>query len=106
MRRKTGFVLGACASLVLVSAAGAAALSYAGDEGRQVGTWHDAPNLSRTPVAAQATLPGATGPRVSAAAPTGRAGAPRPDAVASGPAGGDRVAESATAGDGRQRVGE
>jgi V8-like Glu-specific endopeptidase len=133
MRRKTGIVLGATTALVLVGAAGAAAMNHSDGAGRQVGSWHDAPAAARTPVAEVAKAPGVTGgspaePSVAArreAGPqetrpqgTGRRGTgprgtgPRADALtpsASG-SGSDRqvLPESAqvAGADGRQKVGE
>lgn len=113
MRRKTAIVLGACAALVLVGSSGAAALTYASDEGRPVGTWQE-PDISRTPVAAVERVPGASVPGVSSAP-----GAEGPAAEGPGETSAAGVApsnsatttrkpltESATvAGDGRQRVG-
>jgi hypothetical protein len=93
---------------VLVGSSGAAALTYASDEGRPVGTWQE-PDISRTPVAAVEKVPGATVPGVSsapgAAAPdqTSAAGATPSDGAATTR---KPLTESATvAGDGRQRVG-
>ena len=51
MRRKAGIAFGACAALVLTGTAGVTAWAAGGD-GR-VGTWHEAPAISRTPVAAE-----------------------------------------------------
>jgi hypothetical protein len=51
MRRRTGIVIGACAALVLIGTAGVVAWTYSNDDGRPVGTWHDAPTVTRTPVA-------------------------------------------------------
>jgi lysyl endopeptidase len=117
MRRKAGIAVVASAAVVLSGLAGVTAWQYAGGEDRQpVGTWHDAPGSTRTPVAAEypaaETAPDAAGrPRTP-----GRAGAPTPaptgtkatlaplteKATVPGP---DRPLESATAA-GRQRVGE
>jgi lysyl endopeptidase len=66
MRRKTGIVLGACAALVLAGSSGAAALTYASNDGRPVGTWQK-PDISRTPVASVEKVPGASVPGVSSA---------------------------------------
>jgi lysyl endopeptidase len=115
MRGKAGIVVGGCAALVLAGASGAAALTYTGDEGHRVGTWHEAPGAARTPVAAVAEAPGA----VTSAAPSpagpvgGGSGSTAKPAAASPPAGAGKpeaakrrlLPESATA-DGRQRVGE
>jgi lysyl endopeptidase len=46
-----GIVVGVCAALTLAGSAGAAAWTYTRDEGRPVGTWHEAPGVARTPVA-------------------------------------------------------
>jgi lysyl endopeptidase len=113
MRRKTGIVLGACAALVLAGSSGAAALTYASDEGRPVGTWQD-PDISRTPVDADQKIPSASVPSVSsapvpvtppaagAASETAAAASTAPSASTSSRA----LPESATvASDGRQRVG-
>ena len=44
-------VVGACAAVVLAGSAGVVAWKQVGgDEGRPVGTWHDAPGVARTPV--------------------------------------------------------
>jgi hypothetical protein len=51
MRRKAGIVIGACAALALVGSASAAAWTYTNDEGRPVGSWHDAPGVAQTPIA-------------------------------------------------------
>ena len=109
MRRKTGVVLGTCAALVLAGSASAAALTYASDEGKPVGTWQE-PDISRTPVAAVAQAPGATADRVSGSPGAAGSGDPRAKASASVTADSRTsraVPESATAtDDGRQRVGE
>jgi len=98
---------------VLTGSAGVAALTYTGDEGRPVGTWQEAPGLPRTPVAAEAEAPGASssgsapaGPAPSGARPSSPA---TPQAVAPEAALGEShqvLPESASAADGRQRVGE
>jgi hypothetical protein len=54
MRTRTGIVIGACAALVVIGTAGAAAWRNSNDEGRPVGTWHDAPGVTRTPAALRA----------------------------------------------------
>ncbi|MGX6603680.1 trypsin-like peptidase domain-containing protein [Micromonosporaceae bacterium Da 78-11] len=72
MRRKAGIAVAACAALVLTGSAGAAAwTTYGGGNGRTVGTWHEAPAATRSPVAAdqeQATASRtATGSKAEAA---------------------------------------
>jgi lysyl endopeptidase len=51
MRRKAGIVIGACAALVLAGTVGAAAWNRK-DESRPVGSWHEPPAATSTPVAA------------------------------------------------------
>ncbi|MEV4707856.1 serine protease [Actinoplanes sp. NPDC049316] len=46
-------VAGACAALALAGTAGAVAWRSSGDEGRTVGTWHEAAGPARTPVAVE-----------------------------------------------------
>jgi lysyl endopeptidase len=112
MRRTAGVAIGACVALVLAGTAGAAAWSYADDEGRPVGTWHEPPGVARTPVSADESVtsgtstgpPGAGGklkPEAAAQAPV------TPSAARPGGTGEDReiIPESAPA-PGRQRVGE
>src|SRR4051794_31903490 len=53
MRRRLSIVIGATAALVLAGTAGTAAWAFSHDDGRPVGTWHDAPGVARTPVAQQ-----------------------------------------------------
>lgn len=51
MQRRTGIVLGVSVALALVGSVGAAAWNYAGDAGRPIGTWREAPApASDTPV--------------------------------------------------------
>src|SRR5919112_5037221 len=60
MRRKVGIVVGACAAMVLAGTAGAAGWAYtSNDEGRPVGTWHEAPGVARKTAAG--TEPAGTG---------------------------------------------
>ncbi|GIF11148.1 trypsin-like serine peptidase [Actinoplanes teichomyceticus] len=121
MRRKAGIVVGACAALVLAGVAGAMTATRGSDG--PVRTWHQAPGVPRTPVAAEASLPattsgsparpgraGAVAPPRSRAAgePAPRSGRRSPAAPASTAATG-RVLESAPAPGPtarRQRVGE
>jgi hypothetical protein len=119
MRRKTGIVIGACAALVLAGTAGTAAWTYSNDDGRPVGSWHDAPGVARTPVSHQ-EMAGALGALAGMPAPgTGKAAAPKAqpaapaaptvDDHAARPDGGrtiipESAAAAATAG--RQKVGE
>jgi lysyl endopeptidase len=108
MRRM--IVVGACAAVVLAGSAGVVAWTQVGgDEGRPVGTWHDAPGVARTPVSStqQESAPGGKQPAAAratdAAAPaTGAAGEPAPDTRRT------VLPESATAAaaKGRQKVGE
>ncbi|GIM93528.1 trypsin-like serine peptidase [Paractinoplanes toevensis] len=118
MRRKAGVAAGACAALVLAGATGVTAWRYAGDDGRPVGTWHEAPGIARTPVSAgQAERPNPASPgaaRLDEAVPGEAKGdvvAPAPErstpeqsAAEDGPAA-ERPLESGAV-DGRQRVGE
>jgi V8-like Glu-specific endopeptidase len=100
---------------VLAGSSSAAALTYASDEGEPVGTWQE-PDIARTPVAAVAKAPGASGAGVSQAPqlaqPQEKAQLKRGNttAAAAGPASSrtsKAVPESATVtNDGRQRVGE
>ena len=98
MRRKAGIVIGACAALVLAGTVGAAAWNRK-DEGRPVGSWHEPPAATSTPVAAAEPVapPAHAAPRRSAP----KASTPAP--------GRTRPPESATpaaAAAGRQAVGE
>ena len=69
MRRKVGIVVGVCAALVLTGSSGVVAWRQVNDEnGRPVGTWHEAPGAARTAVD---LLEGATTEK-SAAASQGR----------------------------------
>jgi lysyl endopeptidase len=121
MRRKAGIAVGACAALVLSGVAGVTAWAYAGPEPQRVGTWHEAPGVARTPVAAEAPRPAET-PQSSAPtqapadvdveAPATRL-APDPEDPAEGETEAEssrtesgRVAESTPASRGRQQVGE
>ncbi|HEY7273608.1 MAG TPA: serine protease [Actinoplanes sp.] len=102
MRRKAGIVIGACAALVLAGSAGVAAWNGA-DEGRPVGSWHEPPAATRTPVAVTEPAAPAAGKAEKAAAAAPRA------AEENAPAAGRTVLpESATAAAaaGRQTVGE
>jgi lysyl endopeptidase len=108
MRRKTGIVLGICAALVVAGSSGAAAFTYASDEGRPVGTWQQ-PDISRTSVAEIAKAPGATttkpAPAAPATTPSSAGAAPASSTVSARTS--NALPESATvANDGRQRVGE
>ncbi|MCA2213618.1 trypsin-like serine peptidase [Jidongwangia harbinensis] len=95
MRRKVGIVVGVCAALALAGSAGAAARTYTSDEGRPVGTWHEAPGVARTPVAVAKVQPApAAGPETKTTA--------RPAPTASAP----RAVRTERATNGRQRVGE
>src|SRR3954452_6780451 len=49
MQSKAGIVIGAVAALALAGSTGAAAWGYLTDEGRPVGSWHDAPGAPQTP---------------------------------------------------------
>jgi hypothetical protein len=109
MRRKSGLALGACAALALAGVAGATAWPTAKGP---VGTWHEAPAVTRTQVAAEQQR--LAGPPTSAA-PQAAAGQTVSPAATAGPAtattdrtekGRQRPLESAVAADGRQRVGE
>ena len=109
MRRKVGIVIGACAALALAGTAGVAAW-HANDEGKPVGSWHEAPGVARTPVAvAERAVSGAADPAAPRTA--GKAAAPRPvadDRPASPSARRTLLPESAAAAAaaGRQKVGE
>ncbi|GAA0544484.1 hypothetical protein GCM10010172_27580 [Paractinoplanes ferrugineus] len=116
MRRKAGLAVGAVVALVLAGATGIAAWQYAGDEGRPVGTWQEAPGAARSPGAADHAEPAGPTP----AAPTGATGVAKPEATsrtATTSAGAEpeetekdpesgRPLESAATPAGRQRVGE
>ncbi|MFF5295524.1 trypsin-like serine peptidase [Paractinoplanes globisporus] len=112
MRRKAGIAFGACAALVLTGTAGVTAWAAGGD-GR-VGTWHEAPAISRTPVAAELSQPGATTATTgTSAAPPAAAGRAASPAITETRPGATKLKttrhgapESASAADGRQRVGE
>ncbi|MBL7254544.1 trypsin-like peptidase domain-containing protein [Actinoplanes sp. LDG1-01] len=124
-RRKAGIAIAACAAVLLAGAAGATAWHAAGDNGKPVGTWHDAPAGARTPVAADQRLgdgqvaePDAGGapangkvqPRTPAPTPTTSAAATDPrteKATVAAPQPGtpERPIESESA-SGRQPVGE
>src|SRR4051812_25262490 len=125
MRRKAGIAVIAGAAVVLAGAAGVTAWQYAGDDDRRpVGTWHQAPGLTRTPVAVQrraesapnsAVVPRATArPAQEPSATTATTGATADPAKATGskPAEaselrtGRRVESASTGRGGRQRVGE
>jgi hypothetical protein len=52
MRRKVGIAVGVCAALVLTGSSGVVAWRQVNDDnGRPVGTWHEAPGVIRTPAA-------------------------------------------------------
>ena len=51
MQRKAGIVIGVCAALALISSASVAAWNYSTGDGRPVGSWHEAPGPTRSPVA-------------------------------------------------------
>ncbi|GAB2595048.1 hypothetical protein Aab01nite_26380 [Paractinoplanes abujensis] len=120
-RRKAGIAIGACVAVVLAGAAGATAWHAAGDNGKPVGTWQDAPAAARTPVAADQRLgngqspPDATVDRQKAEKPAGgptnspsaAVKEPRTEATTTPaqPGTAERPIESGTA-NGRQRVGE
>jgi V8-like Glu-specific endopeptidase len=98
--------------VVLVGSSSAAALTYASDEGKPVGTWQE-PDIARTPVAAVAQAPGATAAGASATTDPSASEATAPgSATASAPVTArsrtsNAVTESAAVtDDGRQRVGE
>ncbi|MBU2663195.1 trypsin-like peptidase domain-containing protein [Actinoplanes bogorensis] len=115
-RRKAGMAIGACAALMLAGTAGAVAWRSAGDTGKPIGTWHDAPEAARTPVSADQQ----TGqkPRYAPSSPDAEptpgspvvqpTDAPRTEkaTVPEAPGSAGRPIEKATAADGRQQVGE
>ncbi|MFI1991472.1 trypsin-like serine peptidase [Actinoplanes sp. NPDC020271] len=107
MRRKTGIVVGACAALVLAGVAGAVTARRGSDV--PVGTWHSAPGVPHTQVAAQGPLPVASPSRVlkkPGAVRTPDVKADKsPSSEPSATANPGRVLEKAAA-PGRQRVGE
>lgn len=111
MRRKTGIVLGACAALVLVGSSGAAALNYASDDGKSVGTWQE-PDIPRTPVAAVAKAPDALKKPDNSREPSGSQKTDTPEQTESAPVTAPSRTEraviesAAVTNDGRQRVGE
>ncbi|WP_127498575.1 trypsin-like serine peptidase [Actinoplanes solisilvae] len=116
-KRKAGIAIGACAALVLAGAAGASAWHAAGQNGKTVGTWLEAPAIGRTPVAAEqlgnraSVPPGAPGTAKSASpAPPPDSPQPttaQPSTQQSAPEAGSeqRPLESGSA-SGRQQVGE
>jgi hypothetical protein len=110
MRRKVGIVVGACAAIALAGSAGAAAWTYTRDEGRPVGTWHEAPGVARTPVAVTEEEPAFAGRRATRPDRTSSPSAsPSPSASASASASARRTVLPESAGAvtaGRQRVGE
>src|SRR5690349_14585905 len=73
MRRKSGIALGACAALVLAGVAGVTALSTANGP---VGTWHEAPAVTRTQVAAEQERLAGTPTSAAPQAAAGRAVTP------------------------------
>jgi hypothetical protein len=108
MRRKADIVIGACAALALVGSASAAAWMYPNDEGRPVGSWHDAPGVAHTPIADERAeaAPAAADRATDRAATAGKAGPASPA---------ERTATARTilpesaqeaAAQGRQKVGE
>jgi hypothetical protein len=107
-----GIVIGACAALVLAGTAGTAAWAFSRDDGRPVGSWHDAPVVARTPVSQQEPA-GALGP-LGAAPGSGSRTAAGPGAAvrddhAGRPDGGRTIipeSAAAAAAAGRQKVGE
>ncbi|HEV7961075.1 MAG TPA: serine protease [Actinoplanes sp.] len=105
MRRKAGIVIGACAALALVGSASAAAWTYTNDEGRPVGSWHDAPGVAQTPIADERAeaAPADRVARVGKTAPSSPAEKAAPKATAR-----TILPESAqaAAAQGRQKVGE
>jgi len=110
MRRRAGVAVGACAALVLAGVAGTTAWSYAGGDGKPVGTWHEAPGVARTPVAAEEPTTGrkpVAGPQAPgpAAAPEAAAQSPATDAPPAVRESHRVLPESASA-PGRQKVGE
>ncbi|WP_433371377.1 trypsin-like serine peptidase [Actinoplanes sp. CA-142083] len=109
MRRKSGIALGACAALVLAGVAGATAWSSGNGP---VGTWHEAPAVTRTQVAAEqerlAGTPSWPAPQAAAGQATTPSATAGQAAVTPGRTekGRQRPLESGVATDGRQRVGE
>jgi lysyl endopeptidase len=106
MRRKAGIVIGACAALALVGSASAAAWAYTNDEGRPVGSWHDAPpGVAQTPIADERAeaAPADRVARVGKTAPSSPAEKAAPKATAR-----TILPESAqaAAAQGRQKVGQ
>ncbi len=108
MRRKTGIVVGACAAIVLAGAAGAATATATRGTDAPAGTWHEAPGVSRTAVAAEGPLPvpSASGSAAASAAPSITKADKSPEVSPEATVNPERVLESATATPGRQRVGE
>jgi hypothetical protein len=112
MRRRTSIVIGACAALVLAGTAGTATWAYSKDDGRPVGSWHEAPGVTRTPVSHQeaagtaGTLPG---PGTKKVAPAATEGPAVSDDRAARPDGARTIlpeSAAAAAAAGRQKVGE
>jgi hypothetical protein len=108
MRRRLSIVIGATAALVLAGTAGTASWAYSHDDGRPVGTWHDAPGVARTPVAQQEGALPAPGATATAAAPTVKIKAPT-GSHGSRPAGARPIlpeSAAAAAAQGRQKIGD
>jgi lysyl endopeptidase len=112
MRPKAGVAIGACVALVLTGVAGTTAWSYAGDQGRTVGTWHEPPGVARTPVSAERPATGGdatAAPKAAWRAEAPEAAAPsaatKPSVDTGGGTDHEVIPESASAA-GRQKVGE
>ncbi|AEV88885.1 glutamyl endopeptidase [Actinoplanes sp. SE50] len=102
MRRKTVFVVGACAALVLAGVAGAVTATRGDDHPARV--WHSAPGVPKVRVAAEATLRAVPSPTSRAAKKVDEAPVVKaPDDLRHAP-----IVESAQVPDepGRQQVGE
>jgi lysyl endopeptidase len=105
MQRRTGIVIGACAALALVGSAGTAAWSYSDDDGRPVGSWHEAPAATRTPVVDPKA--GGGRPAAESPAPTSKAASPSATTVSPEPTKHKVLPESAALPvQGEQKVGE
>jgi lysyl endopeptidase len=108
MRRQAGIAFGAFAVLILGTVAGVTALTAGGD--RTVGTWHEAPATTRTPISAELAQQAAT--QQSAASQTAADQATTPMPTPTGPStsrveSGQHVpAVPARGAGGRQHVGE
>jgi trypsin-like peptidase len=118
MRRRMSIVIGACAALVLAGTAGTAQWAFSRDEGRPVGSWHEAPGVAprslsqpqaEGPLGGTATAPAPATTKAPAPAAPAETAATRADDRADRPAGRRQIlpeSAAAAAAQGRQKVGE